>query len=109
MLYVEARRNYINQILAFQGRNSLTNEKTAERLGISQRQYERFISGASIQRELDLMLRVCELSGKTIHELTGIQRSQAEENNQFYSMLDEEHRHYADIMLRTLYNDQMRR
>lgn len=101
------RQTYINNILAFQGRMQLTNKKMAEILEISEKTYVRFISGYSIQHELDFSLRVSQLSGKTIQELTGLEVTQDEMNNQLYAMLDAEHRHYADIMLQTLYNDQM--
>lgn len=107
MTYPDARHTYINCLLAFQGRMGLTNAKMAELLGLSLRQYERFIAGEPIQREFDLIMRVYELSGQMMYKMTGAAVPREVENSQLYSQFTEDNKQLADAMMRTIYENQL--
>ena len=107
MIYTDARRTYIDHLLAFQGRMGCTNKKMAELLGLSLRQYERFITGEPIQREFDLIMRVYELSGQMMYKMTGAAVPREVENSQLYSQFTEDNKQLADAMMRTIYENQL--
>lgn len=107
-MYPVERDHYIGQLKAFQERMGITNKKMAEILDITERTYSRFIAGEPIQREFDLIMRVYELSGRMMHEMTGAKVPREVENSQLYLQMDEQHRRLADEMLRVIFENQMR-
>lgn len=107
MIYNDARHTYINCLLTFQGRMGLTNAKMAELLGLSLRQYERFISGEPIQREFDLIMRVYELSGQMMYAMTGATIPREVENSQLYTQFTEGNKRLADALMRVIYENQL--
>jgi len=102
------RNNFIKSLLSFQDRMELSNHKMAEVLQISERTYCRFISGDSVQREFDLVMRAYELSGKMMYELTGAKIPRELENTQIYSQLNEQNKKIIDIILRDIYELQLK-
>ena len=106
MFYQEERMNYINFVRAFQGRMDVTNKKMAELLGLPERTFCRFMSGESIGHELDLVIRVYELSGAMMYQMVGAKVPAEVENSQIYAQLDPEFQRFADKMMRALWEEQ---
>lgn len=103
MNYFDERRRYICSIQKLQGQLGLTNKKMAEKLGLSERTYERFIAGDPIQREFDLIMRVYEISGQMMYSMTGAKVPREVENSQLYSQLDARGQAAVDAVVRYEY------
>ena len=106
MFYPEERMNYINFIRAFQGRMDVTNKKMAELLGLPERTFYRFMSGVTILNELDLTIRIYEMSGKMMYQMVGAKVPAEVENSQIYAQLDPMFQRIADKMMRALWEEQ---
>lgn len=109
MYYPDEREHYINFIRGFQGRLDLTNRKMAELLDLPDRTFSRFMSGVSIGHELDLNIRVYELSGQMMYRMVGAKVPREVEYCQLYSQLDPEYQRIADGMLHLLWEEQRRK
>lgn len=107
-MFTEERNNFIKHLLSFQDRMELSNHKMADILYISERTYCRFISGESIQKEFDLIMRVYELSGQMMYKMTGAKIPREVENSQVYAMLNDKNKELVDIMLRDIYELQLK-
>lgn len=107
-MYETERQNYINHLQAFKDRMEISSEKMASILGISKKTYERFMAGEHIQGEFDLIIRVYELSGKMMYEMTGTKIPQEVENAQVYSLLTDSNKRMVDQMLRIILEEQKR-
>lgn len=106
MLYPEERMNYVNFIKAYQGRMGHTNKKMAEVLDLPERTFYRLMSCESIMNELDLILRVYDLSGKMMYQMVGAKVPAEVENSQIYAQLDPMFQRLADKMMRALWEEQ---
>lgn len=108
MFYPEERMNYINFIRAFQGRMDVTNKKMAELLGLPERTFYRFMSGVTILNELDLTIRIHEMSGKMMYQMVGAKVPAEVEHSQIYAQLNPEFQQMADENMKTLWAAQKR-
>lgn len=103
MFYLAERLCYIKSVQKIQGEKKLTNAKMAQKLGLSERTFERFISGEPIQREFDLIMRVYEMSGEMMYSMTGAKVPREVENSQLYSQLDARGQAAVDAVVRYEY------
>ena len=69
--YPEAHDVYVSQIEAYQFRAGLTNNQMADKLGISASAYKRLKYGVSQHITLDIIMRMYELTGIMMWEMTG--------------------------------------
>lgn len=69
--YPEAYDVYVRQIEAYQFSEGLTNNQMAEKLGISDSAYKRLKYGGSQNITLDIIMRMYELNGLMMWEMTG--------------------------------------
>ena len=107
--YERARMTYIQHLLDFKDRMGVTSDKMADILGLSLKTYQRFIAGESIRNEFDLVMRIYELSGHMMYQMTGAKIPREIENTQVYYMLTEDNKRLVDVILRDIYDEQCRK
>ena len=99
-------QNYVDHVVSFQHRMGMSNEKMADELFLSKRTYDRLAAGEHILNEFKLIMRVYQLSGKMMFEMTGAKVPREAEDLQTYLLLNDRNKDIIDKMLRVLYDQQ---
>ena len=100
--YPEAHDIYVSQIEAYQFSAGLTNNQMADKLGISHSAYKRLKYGVSQHITLDIIMRMYELTGKMMWEMTGAQIPSDIEVANMYKRLPQDKQRFVKDMIQMM-------